>query len=542
MYKNYEVTEYDDLKALLRGSAEAFGDSCFLSQLGGESLTFREFEARVNALGVAMTAAGLCGRKIILCGENGIAWVTSYMAVVCGVGVIVPVDKGISDDALSALVRRVKAGAVIGSGRSAALRGRAPYIDLGALDGWIARGERLIAAGERRYAARKPDPHAPAILHFSVHAGKIGRGVMLSHRNLCADLAEMCRMVRITEKDVFLSVLPLHHSYECTCGFLCPLYRGAEVIFGEGLHNLLSDMRRAAPTVLLCIPTLAATLLERAWAKLRRQDSVAYARATIRATDALAPAARMAAKRRMFSDIHADMGGRLRLLICGGDRTEPSVLAGWRELGVLALAGYGHTECAPVLALNRDNYYRDGAAGLTMPNTLIDIYEPREDGVGEIRFRGESVMLGYYEEPERTAAVLRDGWFYTGELGYTDADGFLYVVGRCENMIEKPDGTRVIPEELEARLCESLYIKEALVTRGPDGAVAAKLFPDYSRIPAEEARHPNEWIKTELWRAVAEVNGGMPRERGIDRFEIVSDPLPKTPAGRLLRKNGDLPG
>ncbi len=539
MYQNYEVTEYSDLKAMLRGSAELFGERRCLSQIDGASVSFCELEARVNALGTALVTAGLCGRKIILCGENGIAWAVSYLAVVCGVGVIVPVDKGISNENLLALARRLDAGAVIGSGRDKALRGHAPYIDFHSLDGWIGRGKRLLSLGEQRYTHAAVDPNALAVLHFSLHDGKLGHGVMLSHRNLCANLAEMCRMVKITERDIFLSVLPLHHSYECTCGFLCPLYRGAAVVFGGGMQSLLSDMRKASPTVMLCIPAIAETLLDRAWAKIRRRDSVSYARATIRATDALSPTARMATKRRVFSDLHADMGGALRLLICGGDKVSPSVLSGWRELGVLALAGYGHTECAPVLALNRDSFYRDEAAGLTMPNTFIDICNAREDGVGEIRFRGESIMLGYYEEPELTARTLRDGWFYTGELGYTDPDGFLYVIGRRQNVILKPDGTRVIPEELESRLCESVYIKEALVTMDACGKIVARLFPDYTRVPSEETKHPNEWIRTEVWRAVAEVNGGVPRERGIDRFEIVSDPLPKTPGGRMMRGHSE---
>ncbi len=544
-FRNYDAEKFTDLRQMLHASAERYGEKPFLMQMragGCETVSFRAFREAVEALGTALLDRGLGGKRIVLCGENHSLWACAYMAVICGVGVIVPVSHTASRVSLCEIVRKTHAAAVIGTSIPAEVGNLTEVISFDRLPHLIRHGKQLLQEGDRRYADVLLDPNAcAAILFTSRHTGR-RRGVMLSHRNLCCNLFEMSRMVRIREQDVFLSVLPLHHAYECTCGLLFPLSRGSTVAYAGGVRTLLYDMRRVRPTVMLCVSSMVKILFERAVADLNRRDLTGRARTGVRMTDLISSrSVRDAAKRGLFSDVRRAFGGRLRLLISGGDRADPSAMAGLRAFGIQTLGGYGMTECAPVIALNRDTCYRDSAAGMMMPGILIDIEDPRDDGVGEIRVFGENVMLGYYEDPEATAAVLRDGWFYTGELGYMDENGFLFVVGHCKNAILLENGAYVIPEEIERRLLNCVYIKEALVRGAFDESGRAEaqalIYPDYDRLAESDARRsPRDRADPEIRRALAELNSTLPPERRIGSYRLVSEPFPRTVRGGLLRE------
>ena len=311
---------------------------------------------------------------------------------------------------------------------------------------------------------------------------------MLSHRNICFNLSEMCQMVNIVPKDLFLSVLPLHHAYECTCGFLCPIYRGASVAFSEGLRYITKNMAEVHPTVILCVPLLLDTMYRKVWSNIRKKGLEKKVETMIKVSNAIPTAkARMATKKKLFSAVHTSFGGKLRLLISGGAAVDPEVLSGLRDLGIAAIQGYGLTECAPLAALNRDTYYMDSSAGLSTPNAILDIYDMQDDGTGEIRYKGDNIMLGYYQMPELTAEVIQNGWFYTGDLGYLDKNGFLHITGRKKNVIVTSNGKNIFPEELETYLCRTTFVGEAVVVgfineKKKDYDIVAILYPDYERL------------------------------------------------------------
>ena len=550
-YQNYPVDIYKDLKEMFHASAEKYGDkTLFMEKVGGayQSLSFRGYARNVDALGTELLARGFGGKRLIVIGENCIAWVTAYMAVICGVGVVVPVDKEIPAEEIANIAKVSEASAVIYSKKSAekiaGIDDAVTRISFDEIPALIAAGKEKLRAGDRSYLDAKIDPNVMASLIFTSGTTGVSKGVMLSHHNICFNLSEMCQMLYIGPKDTFLSVLPLHHAYECTCGFLCQVYRGSTVAFSEGLRYITRNMQEVHPTIINCVPLLVETMYSKIQSSIRKNGLEKKVAAMVKLTNAIpGTKARMAAKKKIFKAVHQNFGGKLRLLISGGAAVDPKVLAGLHDLGIAAVQGYGLTECAPLAALNRDTYFNDSAAGLGTPNTLLDIYDVQDDGTGEIRFKGDNLMLGYYGQPELTAEVIRDGWFYTGDLGYLDANGFLHITGRKKNVIVTSNGKNIFPEELETYLCRTPFVAESVVVgfinpKKKDYDIVAIIYPDKARM---DETYGEKWTRdqldAELRRAVAEVNGIVQSYKRIECYVIRDTEFPKN-ASRKIKRQG----
>lgn len=548
-YRNYEVPSYGTLKEMLAASTERFSARpAFHEKKDGawHAKTYREYGADVNALGTELLARGFGGKRIIVTGGNSYAWVVSYMAVICGVGVVVPVDKEIPAEELANIAAVSEAALVIYGEKSAekvaALDPAIARYSFAELESVIYAGKGRIMRGDRSYLDAVIDPNVMSALIFTSGTTGVSKGVMLSHHNLCFDIYEARQMLMCGEKDISLSVLPLHHVYECTCGFLSHVWSGASVAFSEGIRYISRNMQEIHPTEVLCVPLLLETLYRKLWVNIRKNGLEGKVRAMIRATNAIpGERARMIAKKQVFRAIHKNFGGKLRIMTSGGAPIDPDILKGMRDLGFLVIQGYGLTECSPIAALNRDTYYRDDAAGLAPPDILLDIYDEQEDGTGEIRLRGDNVMLGYYNLPELTAEVMRDGWFYTGDLGYLDADGFLHITGRKKNVIVTANGKNIFPEELETYLCRSPFVAEAVVVgveneKKKDLDVVALIYPDRSHFEEVYGKQFSDaQVNTELSRAVETVNSQVQSYKRIVRFVRVTQEFPKSTSRKIKR-------
>ncbi len=548
-YRNYPTIVYENLKQMYHASAETYGEkTLFMQKEGGEykSYSFRQYAEEVDALGTALCARGLKGKRVIVTGENGYDWVRSYMAVICGVGVVVPVDKEIPAEEIANIARESEAAAILYadklSAKVEALDEGVARIPFSSLPALIEQGKKLIEEGDRTYLDAEIDPNAMSSLLFTSGTTGVSKGVMLSHRNICFNLSEMCQMLYIDDKDVFLSVLPIHHAYECTCGFLCQVYRGSTVAFSEGLRHITRNMQEVHPTMILCVPLLLETMYNKVWANIRKQGMEGKVKAAIKMTNAIPSAKlRLAAKKKVFAQIHKSFGGKLRIMISGGAAVDPKIMQGLRDLGIAAYQGYGLTECAPLAALNRDTFYNDGSAGMATPNALLDIYDVQGDGTGEIRYKGDNIMLGYYKQPEMTAEVIRDGWFYTGDLGYLDKDGFLFITGRKKNVIVTSNGKNIFPEELETYLGRTPYVAESVVVgymnpKKKDYDIVAIIRPDLDRMVEDfGADYTRDQLETELKKALSEVNGIVQSYKRIETFVIRDEEFPKNTSRKIKR-------
>ncbi|MBQ9761261.1 MAG: AMP-binding protein [Clostridia bacterium] len=548
-YQNYPTETYETLRQMYRSCAEKFGNNTlFMQKKEGayKKYSYRRFADDVEALGTALLSKGLGGAHVLLMGDNCYRWMLSYMAVICGVGVIVPIDKSLTAEKLAGVAKTADATVIIYADKNAeaveALGEGVTRIAFSEIPALVAEGKRLLNAGDRTYLDLPLSPTEMRALLFTSGTTGQSKGVMLSHKNICFNLAEMCRMIQITPNDTFLSVLPLHHAFECTCGVLVPMSRGCTVAFSESLRRVMHNMQEVSPTVITCMPLFMETIYNKLWANIKKQGLERRVRLSVKATNVLRPDhVRFAAKRKLFAAIHKNFGGKLRTMISGGAAASPEVIRGLRDFGINAIQSYGLTECAPLAAINRDVCSNDSAAGMATPNALLDIYDVHNDGTGEIRYKGDNVMLGYYNMPELTAEVLRDGWLYTGDLGFIDDDGFLHITGRKKNMILTATGRHVFPEELELLLTASPYVRDAVVIgminqSGTDCNVTAIIQPDIPHMIEVYGRdYTAEQLDIELKKAISEVNASVPPHKRIHSHILRREDFPKNTSGKIRR-------
>ena len=546
-YKNYEVRPIENLKEMLYTSAATWPEkNAFLEKRDGvyEGITFNQYLLDVEGLGTELCARGLLGKRVIVTGENCYAWALAYMTVICGLGVVIPVDKEIPPEEIANIANVSEADAVIYSAKYEdkikKIEKPLDFICFDELSGLCAAGREKINAGDRTYLDLEIDKNEMASLIFTSGTTGMSKGVMLSHHNISFNLTEMCQMIYIGPEDTFLSVLPLHHAYECTCGFLCQIYRGSTIAYCEGLRYIMKNMKEVHPTMILCVPLLIETMYHKIWANIRKNGMEKMVKKALAASNASRKIG-IDLRKKLFSEIHETFGGKLRMMIAGGAAVDPDILKGLRDFGILAVQGYGLTECAPLAAVNRDKFYCDSSAGLATPNATLEIVDAAEDGTGDIRFKGENIMLGYYKAPELTAEVIVDGWLYTGDLGFIDKDGFLHITGRRKNVIVTANGKNIFPEELETYLSRNPYVLESVVVGVPDETgrdydIVAMILPDRERLDEENPDgYSEELVREKLTEAVKQANSMVQQYKRIKKFLVRSEEFPKNTSKKIKR-------
>lgn len=560
----YEVRPIKNLKDMLQSSVALYGDrTAFLSKHGGSEryipITYNQFKTDVDALGTVLTKLGLKGKRVALIGESRYEWMVSYLSVVNGVGVIVPLDKELPENEIESLISRSEANAVIYSGGKqdsiAAIAQRIStvdfYINMDAKEAseknlsfsrLLEEGRSLVSGGERAYLDAGIDAEELNILLFTSGTTNTSKAVMLTHKNICTNLESMCSMLYIGKEDIFLSILPIHHTYECTCGILCPIYRGACVAFSEGLRHIPKNLKESKTTVMLGVPLIFEAFYRRIWDQVSKDPAkLKKLKLGLKISNLLKKFGKDIA-RKLFAELHDNFGGNIKIFISGAAGIDPAVAKGFRELGFGFVQGYGLTECSPIVALNRDVDFKDDAAGLPLPGLQVKIDSPSSDGVGEIIVQGPSVMSGYYQDEEATKAVFKDGWFYTGDLGFIDSDGFVHITGRKKNVIVTKNGKNIFPEEIESLLNKSPYIQESLVygeeeKDASEVTVSAAVFPDTEKI--KEAFPDKEitadFIYELIRNEVKDVNKQLVTYKYIKNIDIRETEFAKTTTKKIKR-------
>jgi len=570
----YDVRPINDLKHLFETSTRLYSErtAFWVKRKFGSvyedyhPVTYKEYRDDVSAFGTALLSLGLKGKRIAIIGENRYEWVVSYMAVVCGVGIVVPLDKELPENEIESLLVRSKVDAIIYSGNirnqilniSRRIDFVKYYIDMDGqntkdnknqnenvkllfFNDLLEKGKISLSNGSREFEELSVDRNAMNILLFTSATTDKSKAVMLSQNNIAKNIMAMCKMVKIYTDDIFLSVLPLHHTYENTCGFLCPIYLGASVAFCEGLRHIPKNLKESKATVMLGVPLIYEAIYRRILEQAAKNGSDEKLKKGIKISNLFRKFG-IDITKTLFAPIHESLGGNIRLLISGAAGIDPKVAKGFRDFGILFIQGYGLTECSPIVALNRDVDFKDNAAGLPLPGLEVKIDEPNSDGIGEIVVKGESVMLGYYENNEATEKVLIDGWFYTGDLGYLDEDGFVHITGRKKNVIVTKNGKNIYPEEIESLLAKSPYILESLVFGKQDEdsdetIVTATIVPDMEAIKNEyEGREPSiEEIRNIIQKEIKLVNQGLVLYKRIKDFNIRMEEFAKTTSRKIKR-------
>lgn len=559
----YDVRDIKNLKDMLNSSAELYGSkAAFLSKQkeGSEyhPITYKQYKEDVDAFGTALINLGLKGKRIALIGENRYEWSVSYLGILNGTGIVVPLDRELPQNEIESLMTRSKADAIIFSGNISEkvlpliekLDFVKFYINMDSCEEkekllsfhrLLKQGHELIKDGDRSFIDAEIDNEAMSILLFTSGTTDLSKAVMLSHKNISINLMAMSSMLYIPESDIFLSVLPIHHTYECTCGFLCPIYRGATVAYCEGLRHIPKNMQESKATLMLGVPLILEAMYKRIWDQAaKKPGNVAKLKLGLKISNMLRKL-NIDVTRKLFSPIHEAFGGHMRFFISGAAGIDPEIAKGFRDLGIQTVQGYGLTECSPIAALNRDVDYKDDAAGLPLPGLDVRIHAPNTDGIGEIVVKGESVMLGYYDNEEATQMVMKNGWFYTGDLGYIDTDGFVHITGRKKNVIITKNGKNVYPEEIETLLNRNPFIRESMVfgndnTSG-DTIITAVIVPEMENIEEElQSSSPApEAVRNLIQDAIKSVNKGLVNYKHIKDIKIRETEFTKTTTKKIKR-------
>lgn len=566
-----EVRKIKDLREMLQGSVEQHGEkAAFLSKpVKGEAyvpVSYKRFGADVEAVGTALLQRGFRkDARVAIVAETRYEWYVSYLSVVNGEAVVVPLDKELPAHELEHMLNVAEVACVFYASTYEktilSVAQNLPKLQLlVAYDAVpdtisLAKGQSIIAfedlkkegqaaldAGNHELATHPIDPEEMRILLFTSGTTSVAKPVMHCHRSICANLMAMCQMIDIKVDDVFLSVLPLHHTYECTCGFLCPIYRGATVAVCEGLRYILKNLKESQCSVILAVPLMLEAFNRGIWKNIKadpKQEKLVLG--MIKLCQTLGKVG-IRPNRTIFDKIHQNFGGKLRLLIAGGAAIDPQVLEDFDNFGFVALQGYGLTECGPILALNRIEARKNNSAGLPLPGVDVKIIDADEFGVGEIVGKGPNIMLGYWNEPEATAAAMADGYFHTGDLGYLDEDGFVIISGRKKNVVVTKNGKNIYPEELEFALCRNELISEALVTGvmrdDGDYEIRAEIFPNEEAVRALNGGNmpEGEALRLQIDAVIKEVNAVLVPYKKIKQFTLRDTEFAKTTSKKIIRK------
>lgn len=559
----YEKREISDFKDLINQSVSIYGnkDAFWIKNpmKEYEGITYKELKRDIDALGTEFINMGLKHEKIAVIGENRYEWCLTYLATTCGTGTIVPLDKELPANELKYLLECAKVKAIVFSDKLAdkvveSVQGITDikyFINMDLKDDVqgclsfskiLRRGNNLLKIGDKKFINAKVNPDESTILLFTSGTTGLAKGVLLSQKNICADIVATTQVVDVTEEDVTLSILPLHHTYECTVNFLLMLYSGARISFCEGLRYIITNMQEVKPTVMIAVPLIYEKIYKNILDTAGKTGKMPILQGGLKVSK-LARKINVDLRKKLFGSILDNFGGRMRLAISGGAASKPEILKELQDLGFFVIQGYGLTEASPIAFVNHVDEYKNNSIGKPLPGLEAKIENADKDGTGEIWIRGPIVMNGYFENEEATnATITEDGWLNTGDLGYKDSEDYYYVTGRKKNVIVTKNGKNIFPEEVEAYLNKSEFIRESMVFGKEvedevEPLVCAIIVPDYDaiRTVTNKSNIDDDEVKKIITQEVKKANRQMPTYKYVKKFEIQKQELSKTTTHKIKR-------
>lgn len=557
----HEYTKFTDLKDMLKKSGEAFGDRpayVFKTEEKGKfkEITHKEFRNDINYLGTALINLGLKGKRVAVISDNRYEWGVGYLAVATGVGVIVPLDKALPDNEIESLMIRSEIEAIIYSNKYDAIMNaikeqgntNVRYFismdldkkenDIYSLKELMKTGKELIEEGNREFLDAEIDSESMGIMLFTSGTTAMSKAVMLSHKNICANLMDIASVIKLVPEDRMLSFLPLHHTFECTVGFLYPISKGCSIAFCEGIRHIADNVKEFQITAMISVPILYEGMYKKVMKSIEKKGKLETVKKGIKISNFLLKFG-IDIRRKIFKEIHDNLGGKVRLFVAGGAAFNPEAEKGFNELGIRTLQGYGLTESSPVIAAEDDKYQRLGSIGKAFPSLDVKIDNPNEEGIGELLVKGPSVMLGYYNNEEATKETLEDGWLHTGDLARIDEDGYIFISGRKKFVIVLKNGKNIYPEELETLVNKIEGIKESFVYGRPeedgDYKICSKIVYDKELVEDIYGTKDEEKLKELIWQEVKKVNKTMPAYKYIREISLTDKDLIKTTTQKIKR-------
>ena len=558
----YEVRHIRDFKDIINQSEKLFSERPAYKLRNKDGIyyevTYSNFRHSIYYLANSLVNDGYSRAHIAVVGANSYNWSVTYLAVTCSDNVIVPIDKELTADNMMDVIKDSDSTVLFGDKKYIksihARKDELPEgfrficFDEADIDGvelyenYLDVGRQLYRGGTKHLDSITVDPEATTAILFTSGTTGVSKGVCLSQKNICSVVMGAAGCIKVTEEDQLLSVLPIHHTYECTVGFLYIIYCGACISFNQGLRYITRDFKEVKPTCFITVPLL----IEKVHAKIMKKMEEKTAGKLIFKIGKYASKFGRAMHikdldRKIFSEVIETFGGRLRLIVTGAAAIDPRVAEDFMHMGIDLYIGYGLTECAPLVACNNDRLMLPDSIGTPMPGAEVAIYNPDDLGVGEIWVRGPMVMNGYYKNQEATDEVITpDGWFRTGDLGTCDRHNCYKITGRCKNVIVTKNGKNIFPEEVELYLNTNPVIEESIVYADDvddETLVSVQIYPNYEQIKNNLKRQDitKEDVQKSVEEAVKDVNKKLPKYKKIRNIEISEKEFEKTTTKKIKR-------
>lgn len=558
--KLYEYTEITDLKDMLKKSGEKYANKVAykIKKEDGKykNISHKHVREMINSLGTSLIDMGLKGKKIAVIGENRYEWEIAYLSIVCGTGIVVPLDKSLPENELRLLIERSGVEAIFYSKKYETILKTIKCEGVGKLKHLISmdleehkegiyselelieKGKKLIEKGNREFIDAKIDNEVMNIMLFTSGTTSASKIVALSHKNICSNLMDIASVLDVNSDDVFLSFLPLHHVFECTVGFLFSLYCGAQTVFCDGIRHIVENMREYKVSVMASVPAI----YERIFKIIRKQIEKEGELEEILEKEEKYKNSSMEERKKVFKEIHNMLGGRVKIMISGAASLDSEIENKFRLLGVNLVQGYGLTETSPVVAIGNKKYYKVGSIGKTVPSVEAKLVNTDKTGLGELVVKGPSVMLEYYENRRATKEAIVDGWFYTGDLARIDEEGYIFICGRKKSVIVLKNGKNIFPEEMENLVNRIEGIEESFIfgKQMSEDKNDIKIFVKvvYNEEIAENVYKVKgeENIYKKINERIKEINASMPKYKSIRGLILSKEPLIKTTTNKIKRE------
>ena len=563
--KIYEAKTFKNIREIFDNSVELYPDNkaFIIKEKKGKDvkykdITYKDFRNQMNYLGTALIDLGLKDKRVAIISKNRYEWALTYFAVISGVGITVPLDKGLKEEEIISCLVRSKADCIVFEKEFLDIMKRAKenkdikikeYICMDDIkeEGFrkisdvLKNGQKLLENGNKKYIDAEIDEEKMATIIFTSGTTSMSKAVMLSNKNIASNITDMMYTEKVYDTDVNMAFLPFHHTFGST-GVLFFLANGATNVFCDGLKYVQKNLVEYKVSTFVCVPLLLEAMYKKIMAEVEKQGKTKIIKIGTKISKFLLEFG-IDIRRKLFKQVLDKLGGNIRFIITGASAIDKKVAEGFNNLGILTVQGYGLTETAPVLSAENEKTMRLGSVGIPLYNVDIKIDNPDENGIGEIIAKGPNVMLGYYENEEATNDVIKidkDGnrWFHTGDLGYIDKDGFVFITGRKKNVIVLKNGKNIFPEELEALVTNLPYVAENMVygkPKGDDLLVSIKVVYNEEYIKEKYGKISEEDLKEIIWKDIKAINDKLPIYKHIKDLIITNEPMIKTTTAKIKR-------
>ena len=556
----YDSREHKNFRELLNYSAFQFtNDDAFIVKTGKDEnrnpvykhITFQDFKNDVNWFGQGMVALGHTGKRIAIIGKNSYEWYMSYYSVLCGLGIVVPLDKGLPYEETETSLIKSKSDILLFDKthldlveklRENGTTAVTDYYSLEEIVGYtsvydiIKKGCAEMSSGNEDFLDLPINEDAMSVLLFTSGTTSKAKAVMLSQHNILSNIYMLDRVEDIRHGDVNMAFLPYHHTFGSS-GQTMMISQGTTTVFCDGLKYIQKNIQEYHVTVFVCVPLLIEAMYKRIQMAIDKQGKRKIFERGLKISSFLRKF-HIDIRRRLFKDILNELGGKLRYIVSGASALDPEVTRGFEAIGINVVQGYGMTEASPVIAGENPKNKCAGSIGYSMPDLDLVLAEQNDEGIGELICRGPNVMLGYYEDQEATDAILIDGWLHTGDLASLDKDGHIFIRGRQKNVIVLKNGKNVYPEELEDLIDNLPYVQECMVfgeKRRKDGdskdlTLSVRIVYDKDQIDVS-----GDELEAMVRSDIDKINDTLPSYKQIRRFELTDEPMEKTTTGKIKR-------